>query len=301
MEYALSIIILIGIYAILAISLNLMVGYTGIFSVHHAALLSIGAYVYAILSKNQNNNEIVISLLLAFIIAATVSALIGVPTLKVRGDYFIVASYGLQVIIHDLSYNLEGVTGGGSGIFGISAPSIFGFEISSSISYLILVWTLVGVTVLIVSRLVKSPFGRLLRAVSQNEMVVSSAGKDPLKSKIWVFFFAGGLASFAGVAYAGFMRVVRPEMFTIDTSILILTMIILGGTGSLIGSIVGAAVMILLPELIVFLNVPDIILGPLQQLIYGLLIIGFVMLRPTGLLGKRERPIKRSRKLKKAA
>lgn len=288
MEYILNIATLIGIYAILAISLNLIVGYTGIFSIHHAALFSFGAYTYAILSTKYGMTSIIISLLVSFLIAGVLSALIGFPTLRAKGDFFIVASYGLQVITNDLIFNMGPITGGGSGIFGIPDQTFLNLEISNSMSYLIAAWVIVLLTVTIISKLGVSPFGRLLRSISNDESVVSSAGKNPLKAKIWVFIIGGGFASLGGVVYAGYIKLVRPEMFNIDVSVLILTMVIIGGTGKLSGSILGAAIMVILPELIGFLDVPEQILGPLRQLIYGVLIVGFLMLRPTGIVKTKE-------------
>lgn len=285
MEYLLHILILIGIYTILSVSLNLLVGYTGILSIAHAAFYGVGAYVAALMALKLQT-PFLLNLFLAIIASGIFGALVGIPSLRLRDDYFVIATFAFQIITFSILNNLVDFTGGPLGLPGIPQPNIFGFEVTTHIEFLILILILAGITFGISNKIVKSPFGRLLKAIREDEVFVKAAGRNVSSAKVKVFVIGASLASIAGVVYATYITYIDPTSFTVMESIFIISIVIIGGSANLKGSIVGAVVLVALPELLRFIGLPNSVAANIRQILYGALLVIFMLWRPQGFLGE---------------
>ena len=284
MEYLLHILVITGIYIILTLSLNLLVGYTGLAALGHAAFSCVGAYASALLALNYGLSPW-LGLIIGAVAAAVLGAFIGVPSLRLKGDYLAIATFGFGVIVYSVAKNWVSVTRGPMGLPGIPAFSIFGIQLSDVWQYLVLVAVFVFITYFIINRIVSSPFGRVLRGIREDEIAALAMGKNINKYKIIVFIVGAFFAGIAGSLYAHYITFIDPSSFTVMESITILLMVVFGGMGSLSGSFVGAAVLVIFPELLRFLGMPSSIAAPLRQMIYGLLLIILMLKRPQGILG----------------
>ncbi len=285
MEYILHILILIGIYTILSVSLNLLVGYTGILSIAHAAFHGVGAYVAALMALRLQT-PFLLNLFLAVIAAGIFGAVVGIPSLRLRDDYFVIATFAFQIITFSVLNNLVDFTGGPLGLPGIPQPVIFGYQITTHVQFLLLVLVLAAFTFWISNRIVKSPFGRLLKAIREDEVFVKASGRNVSSAKVKVFVISASLASIAGVIYATYITYIDPTSFTIMESIFIISIVIIGGSANLKGSIVGAVVLVALPELLRFIGLPNSIAANIRQILYGGLLVVFMLWRPQGFLGE---------------
>ncbi len=284
MEYLLHILVITGIYIILTLSLNLVVGYTGLAALGHAAFSCVGAYVSSLLALNYGISPW-IGLLTGACAASIISCVIVIPSLRLKGDYLAIATFGFGVIVYSIAKNWVAVTRGPMGLPGIPGFSFFGIQLSSVWTYLILVAFFVFLTLFVLRRVVKSPFGRILRGIREDEIAALAMGKNVNKYKIIVFIIGAFFAGIAGSLYAHYITFIDPSSFTVMESITILLMVVFGGMGSLGGSFVGAAVLVIFPELLRFLGMPSSVAAPLRQMIYGLLLIVLMLKRPQGILG----------------
>jgi len=285
MEYFLHILILVAIYVILATSLNLIAGYAGMLSIAHAALYGMGAYVAALMALKLHS-PFLVNLLFAVLLTGGLGLLLGIPALRVRDDYFVVVTFGFQIIMFNVLNNWISFTGGPMGLAGVPQPSIFGWSISSRIDFLILGFCLGCLSIVICWRLGRSPFGRVLKALREDEVFAMAAGKNVAASKLVVFLTAASLAATAGVMYAYYVSFIDPTSFGFTESVLIISIVIVGGAGNLWGSVLGAVLLISLPELLRFVGLPGVFAANVRQILYGALLILFVMWRPQGLLGE---------------
>jgi branched-chain amino acid transport system permease protein len=284
MEYVLHILVITGIYVILTLSLNLVVGYTGLAALGHAAFSCVGAYVSSLLALNYGLSPW-LGLIIGACAASIISCIIAIPSLRIRGDYLALATFGFGVIVYSVAKNWVAVTRGPMGLPGIPGFSVFGYEISQVWTYLILVIVFVLLTFVILGRVVKSPFGRVLRGIREDEVAALAMGKNVNKYKVIVFVIGAFFAGIAGSLYAHYITFIDPSSFTVMESITILLMVVFGGMGSLGGSFVGAAILVTFPELLRFLGMPSSVAAPLRQMIYGLLLIVLMLKRPQGILG----------------
>lgn len=285
MEYLLHILILIGLYTILSISLNLIAGYTGLLSIAHAAFYGVGAYVAALMAINLHS-PFLINIVSAVIISGLLGALIGIPSLRIRGDYFVIATFAFQVITFSILNNWVSFTGGPMGLPGIPQLTIFGLQISSGIEYLLLVSALCALTLLVTRRIVQSPFGRVLKAIREDEVFAQTAGKNVAAFKVLVFIIGASMAAVAGVIYAYYISFIDPSSFTVIESIFIITVVIIGGAGSMWGPVLGAVILVILPEMLRFIGLPSFLAANIRQILYGSFLVAFMMWRPRGFLGK---------------
>src|SRR3990172_8989162 len=285
MEYLLHILILICIYIILSVSLNLLVGYTGILSIAHAAFYGIGAYVVALMALRLET-PFLLNLVLAIIAAGAFGAIVGIPSLRIKDDYFLIATFAFQIIIFSILNNLVSFTGGPLGLPGIPQPEIFGLIISTHIEFLILVGILAGFVYWTASRIVKSPFGRLLKAIREDEVFTQAAGRNVASAKVKIFIISASLASIAGAIYATYITYIDPTSFTLMESIFIISIVIIGGAANLKGSILGAAFLVALPELLRFIGLPSSVAANVRQILYGAMLVIMMMWRPQGFLGE---------------
>ncbi|MFM9883654.1 MAG: branched-chain amino acid ABC transporter permease [Burkholderiales bacterium] len=284
MEYAIYIGTLIAIYATLTISLNLLVGYTGLISVAQAGVYGIGAYVTALLALNVTN-DLMVSVVLSAAIGVLISLIVALPSLRLRNEYFLIATIGFQSIIFALFMNLD-ITGGPNGLYNIPHPTLFGMPLRGSGQKLILALALALTCYWLARRVTRSPFGRVLRAVREDQTAVASFGKSVFRIKVSIFVFSAVFAAAAGTLYVYCLTAIDPVAFNLDESIFIITLVIVGGTGSLNGSVLAAVLLILLPESFKFLPIPDAIAPQLRQLLYGVLLVLFTRFRRQGLIGE---------------
>jgi branched-chain amino acid transport system permease protein len=285
LEYLLHILILICIYAILSVSLNLLIGYTGILSVAHAAFYGIGAYVTALMAL-RFDTPFLLNVILSFTAAGAFGALVGIPSLRLRDDYFVIATFAFQIITFSVLNNIVEFTGGPLGLPGIPQPNIFGYEISTHIEFLIISFLLAVLVYWIANRIVKSPFGRLLKSIREDEVFVKAAGRDIAAAKVKVFIISASLALLAGVIYATYITYIDPTSFTVMESIFIISIVIIGGAANLKGSILGAVFLVAVPELLRFIGLPNSIAANVRQILYGALLVIMMMWRPQGFIGE---------------
>jgi branched-chain amino acid transport system permease protein len=272
------------IYAILALSLNLLVGYTGLTSLCHAAFFGLGAYISALLAVNNTLFFGAAGLAIAGTVA--LSFLISVPSLRLRGDYFVLASLAFQTIVFSVLYNWEEVTYGPFGIANIPAPNLFGWRLISPESYLILSGAACIGSAFLLHWLGRSPFGRVLKAIRDDEIAAASLGKNTERFKIAAFAIAAGFAALAGALFAGYLRYIDPTSFGLTESVFILSLIIVGGSGNTMGPLIGTFVLLLVPEFLRMLGIPESIAPNLRLVIYSLLIVIVMRFRPQGLAGE---------------
>jgi branched-chain amino acid transport system permease protein len=285
MDYLLHILILIAIYSILVISLDLIAGYTGLLSIAHAAFYGIGAYATALLSLYFQTNFL-INMIFGAVGAAALGVIVAFPSLRIHDDYFVIATFGFQMIVYSLFNNWIDLTRGPLGIPGIPMASLFGFAFDSHWKFLILAAVFAGLSYGFVNKLVNSPYGRVLKAIREDEVFAQSLGKNVNSYKIQVFVIGGALASIAGNLYAHYVTFIDPTSFTILESILVISMVIIGGAGSLKGPVVGAAILVVLPEALRFVGLPSSVAANLRQIFYGGLLVLMMLYRPQGLMGE---------------
>jgi branched-chain amino acid transport system permease protein len=284
MEYLFHILVISGIYVILTLSLNLIVGYTGLPALGHAAFYCIGAYTSTLLALKLGLSPW-IGLLAGAFLSALSGIVIGYPALRLKGDYLALSTFGLGIIVYSIAKNWVSLTRGPMGLPGIPGFSILGFQISSVWCYFLLVCAFTAITLFVMHRIVNSPFGRVLRSIREDEIAAQSLGKNIVKYKLLVFVIGAFFAGIAGSLYAHYITFIDPSSFTIMESITILLMVIFGGMGSITGSIVGAVALVIFPELLRFLGLPSSIAAPVRQMIYGLLLVVLMIWRPQGIMG----------------
>ena len=285
MDYLIHLANLFSIYAILGVSLNLLVGFTGLLSVAHAAFFGIGGYAVAILLTSAGFNFFA-ALLLGMIFAGFISFLIGLVLSKFDDDYYALASLGFNIITVSIFLNWESLTRGPLGIPGIPRPNFFGFQIFSNASFLLLSLILLGLVYFSSRYIVNSSFGRVLKAIREDEGAIQVFGYKTLYYKLTVFVLAAMMASVAGSLFASYITFIDPTQFVLFESIFILAIIILGGLANLKGSVCGALFLILLPEILRFVGFPTEVAAQMRQAAYGLILIFLMLYRPQGLLGE---------------
>lgn len=283
--YLAHFLVMVAIYSILALSLNLLIGYSGIFSLAHAAIYGIGAYASALAALNLGMGFWG-GMVVAASVGALASALVAIPSLRVAGDYYVVASFGLQVVVLAVFMNWTDLTNGHGGLPGIPRPKLFGWVIDQPFKYVFLAAGFALATWAICWRLTNSAFGRVLQAIRDDEIAAQAMGKNVVLVKIVIACISSALGAMAGSLYAHYITYINPSSFSLHESIFIATLVILGGSERLAGPIVGAFMLLAIPELLKFLAIPDTIAAPMRQIIYGALLIVFMLVRPEGILGR---------------
>lgn len=285
MGYIIHIAIFFAIYSIVGVSLNLIVGFTGVFSITHAVFYGIGSYATAILLTQYGVNFF-ISVIAGTLITVFVSLLIGIILSKFDEDYCAIVSLGFNVIAFAIMINWKDLTRGPYGFPGIKKPSIFDFAFSSKFSFFVLSLIILILIYAISMFIARSSFGRVLKAVREDERAIQIFGYNTVFYKVTIFIIGSAMASVAGSLFASYLTFINPYMFTLNESIFILVIIMLGGLASLSGSVVGALVLVLLPELLRFLGMPTVIASHMRQVIYGVIIMLLMLFRPQGLIGE---------------
>lgn len=285
MEYLIHLSILISIWSILAISLNLVLGYTGLLSITHAAFFGLGAYSTAILMTVHDMNFF-LSVLVGVLVTGIISLVFGLILSRFKGDIYALASFGLNIIVFSIFLNWQELTRGPLGIPGISRPEIFDFVFRSNLHFLILVALAAYIIYLISEYIVNSSFGRVLQAIREKEDTVKVFGYRTQVYKLVIFVVSACMASVAGAFFASYITFIDPSTFSLNESIFILAIVILGGLADNKGAFVGAVFLILLPEILRFVGFPTDVAAQMRQLVYGLLLVGLMMYRPQGVMGR---------------
>ncbi len=284
--YYIQVMIFIGIYIILALSLNLLNGYVGLLSIGHAAFYGIGAYASAKLVM-EAGLPFLLAMPAAGFIAGLFGYLIAKPTLRLSGIYMTLATLGFNMIFFLVLQNWMSFTNGPLGIMDIPPPGILGYQIESRLQYYYLIFFLVLLTVGSMHRLMTCRFGRALVGIRENELAAEAMGVHTTRYKIQAFVLAAFYAGIAGSYYAHFVKYISPDSFYIYESFILLAMLAFGGQGNLIGPLVGAAILIIIPEIFRFLQ-------EYRMLVYGSILVVMMLVRRQGLLGGREYSLKLS-------
>lgn len=287
MGYLIHLIILFAIYAILGVSLNLIVGYTGLMSINHAAFYGIGAYTTAIL-LTQTQTGFSLSVIFGMFISFIISFIIGLILFRFKEDYCVLGSFGFNIIVFSIFLNWISLTKGPLGIAGISRPILFNIDFSDNLCFMFLTLSFLTVIYFVSSFIVNSSFGRVLRAIREDEIVVEVFGYDILRYKLTIFIISAMMAGIAGSLFASYITFIDPTGFAPAESILILSMTILGGLSNLRGSILGALFLVFLPEFLRFVGFPTEIAAQMRQVVYGLSLVLLMLYRPRGLIGEYE-------------
>ncbi len=275
-DFYLQILQQIGINVILAVGLNLIVGFSGQFSLGHAGFMAIGAYAAAIIgSRSATYPAFFAAMVLGALIAGAVALVVGIPTLRLKGDYLAIATLGVSEIIRILIINGGDLTNGAAGILGI--PAFTNWQ---------MVYFFVVITTILTINFLRSPIGRATLSVREDEIAAESVGVNTTKIKVIAFVFGAMTASIAGSLQAGFIGSVVPKDYTFINSINVLIIVVFGGLGSMTGTIVAAIVLGILN--MVLQNVASI-----RMIIYSLALILVMIFRPGGLLGTWELSLSR--------
>lgn len=260
-------------------------GYSGILSFGHAAFFGIGAYVTSLLMVEYGWNFFS-TLPIVFAVSFLVALLVLRPALKLFGSYFILACMAFQLVVANVLENWTEVTRGPYGIPGIPRPTIFGFSFTSDLSFLFLVVGISSLMMLIMYGLLYSPFGRVLKGVKDEPLVMEMLGKNVDWIRLKVFGIGSGIAAIAGSLYATHIGYIDPYIFLIPQTVFIMAIMFTGGPGTLFGSIIGAMILIGIPEVLRFVGLPQVKAGFYQQMFYGGLLVVLMLFRPSGILGK---------------
>lgn len=274
--YLLNVLVFVGIHTMLALALNLLLGYAGQISLGQAGFFGLGAYISGILTATHGLNP-----WLAMVIAATIvtlmAFLVGFPILKLKGHYLAMATLGLGIIIYIVFNEAVDQTGGPSGLSGIPNLSLAGITFDSDLKNYYLIWTMTLSSMGLALNLVHSRIGRALRAIHDSEVAARVMGVNARLLKVQIFALSAGLSAVAGSLYAHTMTFIAPASFGFNFSVELVTMVIIGGLASIYGSLLGAALLTVLPELLRAFQDYDII-------VYGLLLVIMTMYMPGGLV-----------------
>ena len=289
-----------AVYVMLALGLNIVVGFAGLLDLGYAAFFAIGAYTYGMLASPQFGLHLPfwVLLFLAAALAALFGALLGAPTLRLHGDYLAIVTLGFGEIVPQIFQNLTKYTGGPNGIAALDVPTFFGHSFGASVMPYYYI-ALVGIVLALwISRnLRESRLGRAWMAIREDELAAKHAGIDVLRSKLAAFAIGASFSGIGGVLFAAKLALVSPDLFGFQVSVLIVSMLVLGGMGNIVGVVVGSLILTivnsaLLPQLNSLVDASfhtTVDLSNIHFLIYGAILVGIMLFRPEGLLPNRER------------
>ncbi len=275
-NYWIDVAVFWGIYVLLGLSLNIIVGEVGLFNMGHSAFFAIGAYTTAILSE-RFGLSLWLLLPLSGLTAGVAGYVLAKPIIHLRGDYLLIVTIGLNEIIRiTLLNNPWGLTGGPNGIIMLDQFRVFGRAVQRPIDFYYLVWAFVAVIVFVLVRLQRSRIGRCWNYVREDEIAAEAMGIDTRSAKLLAFTLGAAIAGATGTVFAAKLVVISPESFTFMESVILFTIVILGGMGSIPGVILGSAAMMVLPELLRNF-------AQYRMLFFGLAMVIMMIFRPQGL------------------
>jgi branched-chain amino acid transport system permease protein len=283
MGYAINILELFGIYLILMLSLNFIVGKLGIMYLGQIAFFAIGSYSTAVIFKFIGQNEL-ISFFIGIIISVIFTLLLGELTLRLSGHYLLISSLGVCEIVRSIINN-SGFTGGAEGLL---VPQLFEFSnvLASQMGIFILILLFISLELIFFFLIDRSPKGRLFSAVKDNPLLLTVVGRSINRLKIEALIISSIWASVAGYLFAHYSRYIDPSSFTVMDSLILFIALLIGGIGSKSGSIIASSILIIIPSLIRFIKLPSSIISPLHQIIFAVLILVILVFKPEGLKGK---------------
>lgn len=285
MEYILHILILTFLYIMLSQSLTISAGYSGLISLAHAGFYGIGAYTSAILSINYEL-EFLLTLPISMLLSGLIAFIVSLIALRTIDDYFIIITLGIQIIIFTTLNNWMSLTNGPIGISGIPSISIGNIELHSKLAFLILTILLSSIVFILIKNLTKSPFGRTLIGLSEDEIFLKSLGKKVYSAKVTSFTIGALFAAVPGVLYSHYVSFIDPTSFTVDESIFIISIVIIGGMRNLWGVAISATVLLILPEALRFVGIPSSIAANVRQIIYGFALVFMMFKYSKGFISK---------------
>ena len=274
--YNLGILNLIGVYVIAVLGLNLFIGYAGQISLGHAAFFGLGAYGSAVLTATCHFPAWPAMALTAAVMAVAALAL-GVPTLRLSGHYLAMATLGFNYVVHSVFVQWDRVTGGPSGLSGVPPLSLFGLTFNTDVKFHYLVWTCALVALTLCLNLVRSGVGRGLAALAQDEVAAATLGVNVQRDKVQVFVLSAVFASVAGSLYAHYFGYVNPDGFSIFKSLDLVIMVVVGGLGSIWGTLFGVGFIVVLPHLVDFLET-------YSDIIHGVILVVILLFLPQGFI-----------------
>jgi branched-chain amino acid transport system permease protein len=276
-RYFLTLLNLVLINAVLALGFYIIFGLTGIFSVAQAAFWGVGAYTAAILTVDHGF-PVWASFLLAPIVAAAFGVLLGAPTLRLKTHYLTMATIGFAEVVRQILINWEPVTKGPSGISGIPSPHLGSFRFNSPLRYYYLALIITALVVVVILRLRSSRLGRGMESIRDDDLAAEAMGVNVTGLKILAFALSAACAGLAGAMYSHFVRYISPDVFHLEAAVQVLAMVLIGGRVYVVGAVVGAIVVTLLPEAL--RTIKD-----WWAIVYALAILGFLAFMPQGLTG----------------
>jgi branched-chain amino acid transport system permease protein len=282
--YLVSLLGLLPIFIILGISFNLLLGYGGLLSVSHGGFFGVGAYATAILVKDHQL-EFLPAVLVGAALAGILSLSVGYAAGRLSDEFLFIVTIAVQVAIVELFNNLE-LTGRSAGIVGIPRPTVFGVQLETNTEVMMMSWVFLVILTAVCWRVVHSPYGRLLKALREDVPAARSLGKRALWTKVTVFAFSSAVAGIAGGLYAMHTLYISPAEFTLDRTVEILSITIIGGVAAYWGPFVGAFMVLALPEALSFAEIPDTVAGPVNGMIYTSVVLLILVFRPRGLMGR---------------
>lgn len=286
-EYWLAQLTFVLIYGIAGLGLMLLAGFTGQLSLGHAAFLGVGAYAQAVLTNA--GLPFPLAMVCAAFLAAAVGVVVGLPALRLKGIYLGIATLAFGFIVEEVLARWESVTGGNAGLF-VNSPTLFGWELDSSEAFYLLCLLITVLCTLGILNLLRAPTGRAFVAIRDSEISAQSMGIHLARYKTLAFALSAALAGLAGALYAHKLQFLSPDQFSIMQSVDLLLLVVIGGLGSVHGAFLGAIFLIAMPQLIAVGKdwLPDAIgqAPGLQAVVYGVLLVGFVLFEPLGLYGR---------------
>ncbi|WP_022665811.1 branched-chain amino acid ABC transporter permease [Desulfospira joergensenii] len=287
MDYLLHILIICLIYSIFALSLNLELGYAGLYNFGHIAFFGIGAYASALLSLQ--GVWIPLAMLMAAVIAGIGGSLFSLPALRLSGDYFGIATFVFAEMAHLFFLNERDLTGGPMGLPGIPRPAFTGSGVESLPLFLVFALLIALFTFGLLYRIANSPYGRALKVIREDEFVAQALGKNTFRLKTKAVMVGSFFAGLAGGLWAHYITYISPSDFTLQETILVLLCVVLGGRGTRTGPVAGAFAVIFFGEIIRFIPVPPgyvRFVAPFQGMVYGLILILMMLKRPQGIISE---------------
>ncbi|MSP51651.1 MAG: branched-chain amino acid ABC transporter permease [Alphaproteobacteria bacterium] len=295
MNYLLHLLILLDVYIVVAMSLNVIVGYVGLLTLAHAAYFAIGGYSYALVTLLLGWS-FVPAVIAAVLVGVAFSFALSLASWRLKGDFFVLFSLAVQIAIYTVLWNWrksgvepgtwENLTNGIDGLNAIAKPLLFGHQFVGLGEIAILFTVIMALVGVISWTMLNSPWGRLLKAVRDDELAARSLGKDVRLIKMQAIGIAAALAGFAGALFASYMAFINPMSFDLNQSIVLLSMIIVGGVGNaFIGPFFGALLLLAIPEALRFVDLPIMVAGEVRLMVYGLLLVVLMRWRPQGIAG----------------
>jgi len=299
-SYSAHLLVMAGIYLLLSTSLNLVAGFGGLISFCHAAFYGIGAYTYAVLrlqagSAGDQASEMIWAAGWSFVpalVAATIVGgifgwLVALVTLRFRGDYFVFATLGIQMIVFAILYNWVELARGPYGIYGIARPDLFDWQPRQPWEYMLLFAPMVLLATGLMYWLYQSMFGLKLKTIREDERAALSIGVETNVVARRAMAISAAFAAFAGALYASYITYIDPTSFSLSESIFLVALLMLGGGGNLTGPVIGTLIMISLPEILRFVGLPDAVAANVREIIYGAMLAALMYWRPQGIAGER--------------